>query len=56
MIPNSNAQAYVNEALDLKYQNESGKPGKIKADPSKSLFLDSSKSGVSLGFNVNTVA
>ena len=55
MTRNNNVPVYANEGFGPKYQKEFGKLRKIKVDPSKSLFLDSSKSGVSLGINVNTV-
>ena len=46
---------YANVVLDLKYQKEFGKIGKIREDPSKFLLLDISKNAVLLGINVNIV-
>jgi hypothetical protein len=45
---------YVNEVFVLLSQNESGKLRKTEEDPSKSLFLDFSRSVVLLGINANT--
>jgi hypothetical protein len=52
---NKNALTYAFRVFGLKSQNEFGKPRKIEADQSKSLFLDFSKSGVLLGISANTV-
>lgn len=55
MTPIKNVLPYANEVFALNGQNEFGKPGKTEEDPSKFLFLDFSRSGVSLGINANTV-
>ena len=50
-----NVLLYANLVLDLKYQKEFGKIGKIKEDLLKFLLLDINKNVVSLGTNVNIV-
>ena len=50
-----NVLLYANAVLDLKYQKEFGKIGKIKEDLLKFLLLDINKNVVLLGINVNIV-
>jgi hypothetical protein len=51
MTPKKNVLLYAKEVFALNGQNEFGKPRKTEEDPSKFLFLDFNKSGVSLGIN-----